>query len=99
MQIKATKLNYIKMAVINNKNKKKDIIKLIKKYDYRLDDFENDSILKYIYRTVELGSTPIGLVPLGFKNHKLYNKDVSYTIKGHFEYKKNLQTILKNLEL
>ena len=59
---------------------------------------KNDSILKYIYRTVELGSTPIGLAPLSLKNDKLYNKDVSDTVKGHFEYKKNLQTILKNLE-
>ena len=34
---------------------------------------------------------------LSSKNIKNY--DVSDTVKGHFEYKKNLQTILKKLEL
>ena len=38
-------------------------------------------------------------MPLGLKNDKLYNKDVSYTVKGHFEYKKNLQTILKKIRI
>ena len=85
-------------SCIKNENEWLNVCNLTKKGVYNFYT-KNDSILKYIYRTVELGSTPIGLVPLGLKNDKLYNKDVSYTVKGHFEYKKNLQTILKNLEL
>ena len=84
-------------SCIKNENEWLNVCNLTKKGVYNFYT-KNDSILKYIYRTVELGSTPIGLVPLGLKNDKLYNKDVSYTVKGHFEYKKNLQTILKNLE-
>ena len=85
-------------SCIKKENEWLNVCNLTKKGVYNFYT-KNDSILKYIYRTVELGSTPIGLVPLGLKNDKLYNKDVSYTVKGHFEYKKNLQTILKKLEL
>ena len=45
------------------------------------------------------GTNPIGLNPISSNSKNIKNYDVSYTVKGHFEYKKNLQTILKNLEL
>lgn len=84
-------------SCIRNESEWINVCNLTKKGVYNFYT-KNDSILKYIYRTVELGSNPIGLVPLSLKNDKLYNKDVSDTVKGHFEYKKNLQTIFKNLE-
>ncbi|WP_141050606.1 DUF726 domain-containing protein [Aliarcobacter cryaerophilus] len=56
-------------------------------------------MLKYLYKTFELGDNPIGLNPISSNSKNIKNYDVSYTVKGHFEYKKNLQTILKNLEL
>ena len=56
-------------------------------------------MLKYLYKTFELGVNPIGLNPISSNSKNIKNYDVSDTVKGHFEYKKNLQTILKNLEL
>jgi hypothetical protein len=55
--------------------------------------------LRYLYKTFELGDNPIGLNPISSNSKNIKNYDVSYTVKGHFEYKKNLQTILKKLEL
>ncbi|MBK6303432.1 MAG: DUF726 domain-containing protein, partial [Arcobacter sp.] len=60
---------------------------------------KKDSVLKYLYKTFELGDNPIGLNPISSNSKNIKNYDVSDTVKGHFEYKKNLQTILKNLEL
>ena len=60
---------------------------------------KKDSVLKYLYKTFELGDNPIGLNPISSNSKNIKNYDVSYTVKGHFEYKKNLQTILKKLEL
>ena len=60
---------------------------------------QKDSVLKYLYKTFELGDNPIGLNPISSNSKNIKNYDVSDTVKGHFEYKKNLQTILKNLEL
>ena len=60
---------------------------------------QKDSVLKYLYKTFELGDNPIGLNPISSNSKNIKNYDVSDTVKGHFEYKKNLQTILKKLEL
>ena len=60
---------------------------------------KKDSVLKYLYKTFELGDNPIGLNPIFSNSKNIKNYDVSDTVKGHFEYKKNLQTILKKLEL
>ena len=60
---------------------------------------KNDSVLKYLYKTFELGTNPIGLNPISVSSKNIKNYDVSTLVNGHFEYKKNLQTILKNLEL
>ncbi|MGJ0314836.1 DUF726 domain-containing protein [Aliarcobacter cryaerophilus] len=45
---------------------------------------QKDSVLKYLYKTFELGDNPISSNSKNIKNY-----DVSYTVKGHFEYKKN----------
>ena len=60
---------------------------------------KNDAVLKYFYRIAELLSVPVGLSPLLLKDcNKLFNIDVSDFVKGHFEYKKNLPKLFKNLE-
>lgn len=60
---------------------------------------KNDSVLRYLYKTIEVGNNPIGLSPILVTNKNIKNYDVSNLVNGHFEYKKNLQTIFKNLEL
>ena len=56
-------------------------------------------ILKKLYKFVELGCHPIGLKPIDVKNvNNLFNIDVTYTVNSHFEYKKNLPTIFRNLK-
>ena len=60
---------------------------------------KNDEILKKLYKFVELGCHPIGLKPIDVKNvNNLFNIDVTYTVNSHFEYKKNLPTIFRNLK-
>lgn len=84
-------------SCIKNKKEWTKISNLTKKGIYNFYT-KNDSILKYIYKTVELGSTPIGLVPISLEHNKLFNIDVSHTVKSHFEYKKNLKTIFQELK-
>ena len=60
---------------------------------------KNDLVLTRVYKVAELGETPIGLKPINIKNlMNLHNIDVSYTVNGHFDYKKNLPTIFRNLK-
>lgn len=60
---------------------------------------KNDEILTKLYKFVELGCHPIGLKPIDVKNvNNLFNIDVTYTVNSHFEYKKNLPTIFRNLK-
>ncbi len=82
-----------------NKNKKEwtKISNLTKKGIYNFYT-KNDDVLGYFYRIAELGSSPVGLVPISLEHNKLFNIDVSYAVKGHFEYKKNLKTIFEELK-
>lgn len=43
---------------------------------------QNDNVLKYLYKTFELGLNPISLI----------NKNINL-IKGHFEYKESLKKV------
>ncbi|WP_264291163.1 TMCO4 family protein [Aliarcobacter butzleri] len=56
---------------------------------------QKDSVLKYLYKTFELGDTPIGLSPISSNCRNIKNYDVSSIVNGHFEYKENLSKILK----
>jgi hypothetical protein len=56
---------------------------------------KNDSVLKYLYKTFELGNNPIGLNPILVNSKNIKNYDVSNLVNGHFEYKDKLQTIFK----
>lgn len=59
---------------------------------------KNDWILNNLYKLAEFNSKPIGLEPLFLDStFKIFNYDVSYTVNGHFDYKKNLPTIFRNL--
>lgn len=59
----------------------------------------NDWVLDNLYKLAELNSKPIGLEPLFLTDtFKIFNYDVSYTVNGHFDYKKNLPTIFRNLK-
>ncbi len=59
---------------------------------------KNDWILDNLYKLAEFNSKPIGLEPLFLNDtFKIFNYDVSYTVNGHFDYKKNLPTIFRNL--
>lgn len=60
---------------------------------------KNDWVLDNLYKLAEPNSKPIGLEPLFLKEtFKIFNYDVSYTVNGHFDYKKNLPTIFRNLK-
>lgn len=86
--------NYIKMAVINNKNKKKDIIKLIKKYDYRLDDFENDSILKLALKRNSITKEKVIKLHAKFENNidTIY-RNIIHKMNNDDQFVRNLQPI------
>lgn len=59
----------------------------------------NDWVLNNLYNLAELNSKPIGVEPLFLNNtFKIFNYDVSYTVNSHFDYKKNLPTIFRNLK-
>lgn len=59
---------------------------------------KNDSVLKYLYKILELGNNPIGLNPISVSSKNIKNHDVSSLVSGHFEYKKNLEKIFENLK-
>lgn len=60
---------------------------------------KNDAVLNNLYKFAEFNSKPIGLEPLFLNNtFKIFNYDVSYTVAGHLDYKKNLPTIFRNLK-
>lgn len=53
----------------------------------------NDAILKYVYRTAQVGETAAGLVGFAPVSSKLQNVDVSDRVKTHFEYQDNLRLV------
>ncbi len=69
-----------------------------KSVKYGIHNFysKNDSVLKYLYKTIEVGNNPIGLSPILVTNKNIKNYDISNLINGHFEYKKNLQIIFNH---
>ena len=52
-------------------------------------------MLKYLYKTFELGDNPIGLNPISSNSKNIKNYDVSNIVNGHFDYKSNLSKIIK----
>lgn len=51
----------------------------------------NDNVLKYVYKTAELGETAAGLVGFSPVSGKLQNIDVSNLVNSHSEYQGNVQ--------
>ena len=49
----------------------------------------NDSILKFVYRTAQVGESAAGLVGFSPEATKLQNVNVSDQVKTHFDYQQN----------
>lgn len=51
----------------------------------------NDSVLKFVYRTVQAGQSAAGCVGFSPASTKLINVDVSDSVKTHFDYQDSVQ--------
>ncbi|WKX92939.1 hypothetical protein Q1695_010734 [Nippostrongylus brasiliensis] len=55
---------------------------------------ETDWLLRFLYRTMSVQFAIAGTGPVGNKNRKIFNHNLSHIVKGHLDYSRKLSEVL-----
>lgn len=59
---------------------------------------ENDDILRYFFRAVKWGQSPVGLQAIEKNNFKILDVDCSDIISGHMDYREKMDVVLRRID-